>query len=152
MRTLLAVLAMILLACSRSSITAADAPNWIEYGITTESADAPAGTVKAYPYFGDDHEPDDRAYVELPVQGCRLESASKSVDDLGFPALSCTIDKRDSPHFEAFSAKHIDRALVLIVNGSVVSEANINNPLPGMFQISGRFTDAQVQELLKGLQ
>jgi preprotein translocase subunit SecD len=103
--------------------------------------------VRAYPYFGNDHTPGDRVYVELPLQRCRLGSVSKSIDDLGFPALSVTIDRRDSLQFEEFTAKHIGHAMVMILNGKIVSEATLNSRLPGMFQLYGRFTDAQVQEL-----
>ena len=110
-----------------------------------------AANVGAYPYFSQERGPGERANVELPLQRCRLESVTQSTDALGFPAVSVTVDKRDSPQFEEYTAKHIDRVMVLILNGEVVSEGTINERLPGMIQISGRFTDAQVQEIIAKL-
>jgi len=88
----------------------------------------------------------------MPGRLRRVGSASKSTDRIGFPAVSVTIDERDAPQFEEFTGGHVHRSLAIIVDGNVVSVADIAERLPGQFQIYGRFTDAQCDQMLRALQ
>jgi protein-export membrane protein SecD/preprotein translocase SecF subunit len=94
--------------------------------------------------------------VEVPppewtFTGSHLMSVGKSQDTFGFPAVSFQMKAEKVGPFGDFTGSHVREPMVIVLNDEIVSYATINEKLPGQAQISGRFTDTQVDSMVKVL-
>ena len=150
MRALLALIVVIMTLGGCHSEDAEREPKWIVYALVT-APDKISGTVQAFPYWTEDPQHKVQVEAETPVQRCRVGSVSKSIDHMGSPAVTVAIDSRDAAQFETFTEAHVHRKLAIIVEGRVVSVADISERLPPIIQLQGGFDDAQCEQLMKAL-
>ncbi|MBI5433042.1 MAG: hypothetical protein HZA52_09460 [Planctomycetes bacterium] len=90
-------------------------------------------------------------YLEREPLTVRPAQVVQSTDHSGMPAVSVSFAGEDAARFEAFTARNVDRTLVILIDGVVVSVAVIAEPLPANVQISAGFSQAQVDELIARL-
>ncbi|MEO6710828.1 MAG: protein translocase subunit SecD, partial [Planctomycetota bacterium] len=88
---------------------------------------------------------------EWTFTGANLASVAKSQDGVGFPAVSFQMKPDKVGPFGDFTGSHVNEGMAIVLNDEVVSLATINEKLPGQAQISGRFTDSQVDSMVKVL-
>jgi hypothetical protein len=152
MRSLLTVFALVLLACACSSTSTPRAQKWVEFGIVAEDGPIPTQTGKPYPFFGEESSSKEPVRLEQPLLRCRVASATLSSDRLGFPAAYVILADRDASQFEAFTAANVNREMAVLVEGRIVTKANIGEKLPGRFQLGDKLTEAEAAQLLEALQ
>ncbi|MFT4709968.1 MAG: SecD/SecF fusion protein, partial [Planctomycetota bacterium] len=80
--------------------------------------------------------------------GEALEQAYMSQDSLGLPAVGFQMVPQRVGDFTDFTEEHINRSLAIILNGEIVTSANIGGVLPGSGQIYGSFTAEYVQNMI----
>jgi preprotein translocase subunit SecD len=81
-------------------------------------------------------------------QPARIVRATSDNDE---PALSVYLQPDDARRFEEFTARNVDRPLVILVDDKVLSVATINEPLPGSLHLVDRFTPSELDELVRKL-
>ncbi len=80
--------------------------------------------------------------------GEALEQAYMSQDSLGLPAVGFQMVPQRVGDFTDFTEQHINRSMAIILNGEIVTSANIGGVLPGSGQIYGSFTAEYVQNMI----
>lgn len=142
---------------SRPSAAEADAPaarGWIEFGLVA-APDAPPQGVHDYPHWsagGRWAVPRDPIWtLEQPILRCRVASAARDVDALGFPAVRVTLAAADAQVLGQWTRGIVGRQLAVLVDGHVVLAPVVAEPLRGAFELSGRFSDDDVRLLLAAL-
>ena len=80
--------------------------------------------------------------------GEALEQAYMSQDSLGLPAVGFQMVPQRVGDFTDFTEEHINRSMAIILNGEIVTTANIGGVLPGSGQIYGSFTAEYVQNMI----
>ena len=151
MKPLLAALAVLHISVACSPPELSHEPKWIEFGIVAEDGSIPMQAGKSYPFFKPDPAAPGPIRVEQPLLKCRVASAIPSLDRHGKPAVSVELDERDVAQFGDFTAANVNREMVVIVAGQIISKANIGERLPGMGQLHGEFTDEEREWIFKAL-
>ena len=151
MKNLIAVLSLVLVAlgCSRPSFT--HVHTTIGFAIVDHTAPPVVHQTATFEVGGSSHTPAEKVVVLTPVKLFLTSEASLTVDHLGYPAVSVTIDKGDAAKFSAFTAANVNQEMAIIVDGKVWSQATIHERLPGQFQLYGHFSEADAKALLATL-
>jgi len=156
MRPLFAALVLVsTAACSQESGAGPKSPHepkWIEYGIAADPTTTAPENVQAFSELIGHLQRKAPVKVELPLQRARVESAKRNVDQTGGPGAILRLDKRDAAQSEVLTAEHLDHELVVTVEGKVVSIGWIKDKLPGEFELAGRYTDNDLDQILKALE
>jgi SecD/SecF fusion protein len=102
-------------------------------------------------------EPTPRAERLLPVSqpppewtftGADLAGIGKTTDRIGFPAVGFSMRPEARIRFGDFTEKYVNRRIAIVLNGEIATAPNIEEPLRGESQISGSFTDLEVNNLV----
>lgn len=128
-RVLLAIVASLGIACAARSSKSPAASNAIASPPVVEFAfveAVPADTKGSRTY---EHE--GTTYQADELRRFRFATAAMSQDDLGWPAVSLTIDPRDATEFEHWTEKNVGRLLAVLLDGRVVTVATVHGSLPG---------------------
>ena len=80
-----------------------------------------------------------------------LASVQVSQDRSGYPAVSFETTPAARIPFGNFTGEHVDQPMAIVLNDEIVSMATINQALIGSAQIYGRFTQAQVDGMVRVL-
>lgn len=67
-----------------------------------------------------------------------------------FQGIALTVDPRDAPGLEAFSAAHLGKAIVFVVGGKIIWNATLLKPLP-IGEIDIPSSESEAQEIFKTL-
>jgi SecD/SecF fusion protein len=121
-------------------------------------AGGPAGRVRWFPMRQEEGQafvPREQRLVSLveppdewTFTGDHMSRVQVTADQTGFPAVSFELVDAKKNAFLAFTTKHVDEGMAIVLNDEIVSLATINEPLPGSAQISGRFTDRYASGLV----
>ena len=141
---------LVFLACCSTSEQRKE-PAELRFGIVWKEGEPLEGRTGPFRRFNADVGGSDELYLGAETLTARPARVTQSADHTGFPAVSFTLTPEDSVKFEAFTGRHVDQLMAILVDGVVVSLATIAEPLPGSAQIAGRFTQAQVDELIAKL-
>ncbi len=163
LRVWLAAIACCLCACASgptSTWTAEASPvepaGWIGFGLVVEDGAPPGEGACQYHHWdagGNWTVPSEAIWrLEQPLLRAQVARAEPGIDELGFPALSVTLAPADVAAFRALSARAIGRRLAVLVDGQVVTAPVVAGPIPGPFQISGRFSEDDVRLLIRRLE
>ena len=115
-----------------------------------------------YPYRQKEGEalvaPFDRGIEGLIVQkaewdftGAHLERVSKSQDSVGMPAVSFEMTASSKGPFTNFTKEYKGHEMAILLNNEIATAPTIEDVLPGSGIIKGRFTDQEVDELVRVL-
>jgi SecD/SecF fusion protein len=88
---------------------------------------------------------------EWIFSGGDLASVGPGQDNNGFPAVHFEIVDEKKDAFGAFTEKHIDEFMAIVLNGEIVTDPKINGKLPGSGIIEGGgagFTQKEVTDLV----
>lgn len=70
---------------------------------------------------------------------------------LDYPALGFELRKERTDAFAEFTGKHVKRSLAIVLDSAVRSAPTLNSRLLGSAMIEGKFTDAEVKDLVERL-
>lgn len=90
-------------------------------------------------------------YLEPGKFDALPKRVERRTNDTGEASLVVELQPDDARRFEEFTRRNVDRPLAILVDGEVVCVANIAEPLPGAFHIFDRFTQPELDELLRRL-
>jgi SecD/SecF fusion protein len=83
------------------------------------------------------------------ISGALLESAYKTVDNMGKPAIGFTWRPEGRSRFGEITRKNVGRHLAIVLDGVIQSAPRIKGPIPGgRGIIEGRFTPEEIQALV----
>ncbi|MEM6258456.1 MAG: hypothetical protein AAGI37_09100 [Planctomycetota bacterium] len=80
-----------------------------------------------------------------------IVGARKDPGEFGQPVLTVFLDENAGYRIKTATSKHINKPAVITVDDEIVVVAQIRSPLDHGFQISGDYTDEQIDEMLKKL-
>jgi hypothetical protein len=90
----------------------------------------------------------------LPANGAEgiwLQDVRAAKDTLGHPVVALTLDPETAAKFRGFTRANIGKPLAIILDDQVVSQAVIRSEMSQWVQISGNFTQQQVEEIVAEL-
>jgi SecD/SecF fusion protein len=82
----------------------------------------------------------------------RLTAAYPGNDQYGRPAVDFQFDSRGAKLFYALTNEHIGKPMAILLDDEVYSAPNINSAISDRGIIEGKFTDQEVQDLVKTLE
>jgi preprotein translocase subunit SecD len=89
--------------------------------------------------------------AEAIVTGRDLKSARASVDQYNQPAINFTLNERGAQKFGQFTASNIGRRLAIVLDGEVESAPTIQSKIGRDGLITGRFAEAEADDLARVL-
>ena len=84
--------------------------------------------------------------------GWSLDSARRGADDMGRPAIDFTFDEAGAKKFYALTSANMGKAMAILLDDEVFSAPRINSAISNRGQITGKFTNEEVDENVKLLQ
>jgi|GEM_PF-3476857 len=81
-----------------------------------------------------------------------LQRVSANHDEFGGPAIDFEFDEKASPLFYKLTAANLSRRLAIVINDEVISVPSIRSAVRDQSQITGNFTEEEVNELVSTLQ
>ncbi|MBN1555830.1 MAG: protein kinase [Phycisphaerae bacterium] len=96
-----------------------------------------------------------RPYVMLSEKGkstWRLRNVWAATDAFGQPAVKFTFDERGAELLAALTKANLGNQLAILVNGKVYSTPTLKSPILREGIIAGKFTQQEVEQLVKMLQ
>ena len=81
----------------------------------------------------------------------RLTNARPSADSYGRPAVAFSLNQAGISFFFNMTKDNVDRALCILLDDEAFSAPNISGPIYGGVEITGRFTQQEVQDLVDKL-
>ena len=88
---------------------------------------------------------------ERVITGRDLKTARPTAGEFGEPAVSFQLNRDGGVRFGDVTGRSIGRGLAIVLDGKVMSVANINDRITDSGQISGSFTQQEVQDLVTTL-
>jgi protein-export membrane protein SecD/preprotein translocase SecF subunit len=88
---------------------------------------------------------------EWIFSGNDLESVGSDRDQLGYPAVHFEMSPEKRDAFGAFTEKHVDEQMAIVLNGEIVTDPRIKSKLPGSGIIeggAGGFSQKEVKDLV----
>ena len=82
------------------------------------------------------------------VPGKDVRNANRSTDQYGGPAVSFTLNNQGADKIERYSAANVGQRMAIVLDNRIESVATIEDVLSYDIQISGRFTPAEVDDLI----
>ena len=86
-----------------------------------------------------------------PARSFTITEASRTADDLGYPALAFEIAAPEQSAFTSWTASLVDRRMACLVDWKPVSAPFVRSALPGRGIIRGSWTEAEVDDLVRRL-
>jgi SecD/SecF fusion protein len=87
-----------------------------------------------------------------PEDSWRLDDAYAGADQYNRPAVDFKFDSRGARLFSGLTSNHIDHAMAILLDDEVYSAPNIRSAISERGQITGKFTRAEVADLVRTLQ
>ncbi len=152
MRSVLAAIALLLPVSACCMLCKPADPKWSECGVVVGPKAGPGGATASYPYFGSAHQPGERLTLVAPLLRCQVQFVSLAPDNHGDPAVSVVLVDQDKATFEKFAGAHINEQMAIVVDRKVVSQATVNERLPGQVLLFGKYSKAEVDALKRSLE
>src|SRR5690606_3806426 len=84
-------------------------------------------------------------------QKWELRSASRGADDLGRPAVNFATDAPGGDLMGAITGPNVGKPMAILLDGQVISAPNLNSKISGRGVITGSFSPAEFNYLLRTL-
>ncbi|MCP4708654.1 MAG: protein translocase subunit SecD, partial [Planctomycetes bacterium] len=81
----------------------------------------------------------------------RLKNARPSADSFGLPSVAFSFDQGGTGLFFNMTKDHVDRALCILLDDEAFSAPNISGPIYGGVEITGKFSQQDVQDMVDKL-
>ena len=124
----------------------------VQFGLVADPELAPGAPTADYPHWDADGTwvvPREAIWsLEQPLLSCRVATARRSIDALGFPAVDVALQGEDGARFGELTRRAVGRRLAVLVDGRVVLTPTVAEALPPRFQLGGRFSEEDVRKLL----
>jgi preprotein translocase subunit SecD len=120
------------LACAadrRAESSAHEARAVVEFGIASDAATPVPGSGLVADFRG-------KQVVLEQMRHFDIESTSLTQDPLGWPAVGFEIRSSEKEEFRRWTAENVHLDLAVVIDGSVVMIATLQDPLPGIGMIS----------------
>jgi SecD/SecF fusion protein len=90
------------------------------------------------------------------ITGNQLESATENLDPTGGPSIAFSLNDEGAGNMKALTTQlkprgAVKRKLAIILNGQIYSAPNVQSPIDGHGEITGRFTKEEVQRTVNVL-
>jgi len=87
-----------------------------------------------------------------PGQSFGLTEVGLGTDQLGRPSLHFEVREKDKPALRALTAANVGRSMAILVDGEIISLANLIAPLPGKGQIEGDYDLGDIEAMVRALE
>ncbi len=88
---------------------------------------------------------------EWNFTGTDLEWVGPTFDELNLPAIALQMKSSRVPAFSDFTTENVNQGMAIVISDEIASLANINERLAKSFQISGQFTQQEVNNTVQVL-
>jgi len=95
----------------------------------------------------------DKVYIPRKADATTADiaEAKAALDGGGNPAIDITFTKAGAKRMAALSEKHLDKPLAILINGKVVSAPIVRVKFSEKAQITGSFTQEEVEKLVEAI-
>jgi protein-export membrane protein SecD len=83
------------------------------------------------------------------VSGRDIVSARRDTDHYGSAAVGITFNDTAAKKLEVYSKSHIGKMLAIVLDGRIYSAPRLEGPISRQVQITGRFTENEVEDLAR---
>ena len=96
---------------------------------------------------------DEKIYIPKTADATNADiaSASVAVDRSLNPAIDVVFTKEGAKKMEVLSEKHKDKPLAIMVDGKVISAPIVREKFTSRAQITGKFTQKEVENIVKAI-
>lgn len=126
-----------------------ESENFKQIPVPTNKEDGFYSVLNEYPSF---LKLDELVLSPKPeVTKSQILKIKKIFDNLGRFTIDITLNKEGAIKFKKLTENNIGKPIAIVLNKKIVSAPNVVNEIPnGRIQISGNFTEKEVDELMEG--